>query len=51
MKIDNIEYSTIYQILELIIKKDTEIKFNVMPNIIRIIHDNFERLEKEYGDF
>ncbi|MHA1455057.1 MAG: hypothetical protein ACTSR5_03590 [Promethearchaeota archaeon] len=47
LKIDDIENSTIYRILELMIKKDKEIKFNIMPNIIRIIHDKFERLEKQ----
>ncbi len=46
LKIDDIEDSTIYRILEIIIKKDKEIKFNIMPNIIRIIHDKYERLEE-----
>ena len=50
IQIDDIEKSTIYRILELIIKKDKEIKFNIMPNIMRIIHDKFERLEKKYGN-
>lgn len=50
IQIDDIENSTIYRILELMIKKDKEIKFNIMPNIIRIIHDKFERLEKKYGN-
>ena len=48
--LDDIDNSTIYRILELLIKKDKEIKFNIMPNIIRIIHEKFERLEKQYGD-
>jgi vacuolar-type H+-ATPase subunit C/Vma6 len=51
MKIDDIEYSTIYSILKLIIKKDKEIKFNIMPNVVRIIHDNYERLDSLYEDF
>ncbi|MBY9002798.1 MAG: V-type ATPase subunit [Candidatus Lokiarchaeota archaeon] len=50
LKIDDIENSTIYRILELMIKKDKEIKFNIMPNIIRIIHEKFERLENKYGN-
>ena len=50
LEIDDIDNSTIYRILELMIKKDKEIKFNIMPNIIRIIHDKFERLEKQYGN-
>jgi len=45
IKIDDIEYSTIFKILELIIKKDREIKFNIMPNVIRIIHKKYEELD------
>jgi vacuolar-type H+-ATPase subunit C/Vma6 len=44
-KIDDFEYLTIYRILELIIKKEKEIKFNIMPNVIRIIHEKYERLK------
>ncbi|MFX0057797.1 MAG: V-type ATPase subunit [Candidatus Hodarchaeota archaeon] len=51
MKIDDIEYSTIYSILELIIKKDKEIKFIIMPHIVRIIHENYERLNLLDEDF
>lgn len=50
LKLDDIENSTIFRILELMIKKDREIKFNIMPNIIRIIHEKFERLEIKNGD-
>ena len=50
LKLDDIEDSTIFRILELMIKKDREIKFNIMPNIIRIIHEKFERLEKKNGN-
>ncbi|MFX0031475.1 MAG: V-type ATPase subunit [Candidatus Hodarchaeota archaeon] len=46
LKIDDFEYFTIYRILELIIKKEREIKFNIMPNVIRIIHNRFERLKE-----
>ncbi|MFW9771756.1 MAG: V-type ATPase subunit [Promethearchaeota archaeon] len=45
LKIDDFEYFTIYKILELIIKKEKEIKFNIMPNVIRIIHEKYERLK------
>jgi len=44
-KNDDIDYATIYRILELIIKKDREIKFVIMPNAIRIIHERYERLD------
>ncbi len=33
IKVDDIEYSTIYRILEFIIRKENEIKFSIMPNI------------------
>lgn len=46
LKIDDFEYFTIYKILELIIKKEREIKFNIMPNVIRIIHEKYESLKK-----
>jgi len=45
LKIDDFEYFTIYKILELIIKKEKEIKFNIMPNVIRIINERYERLK------
>ena len=45
LKIDDFEYFTIYRILELIIKKEKEIKFNIMPNVIRIIHEKYESLK------
>jgi vacuolar-type H+-ATPase subunit C/Vma6 len=51
IKIDDIEYSTIFKILELIIKKDREIKINVMPNVIRIIHEKYEGSDVINGDF
>jgi hypothetical protein len=51
IKIDDIEYSTIFKILELIIKKDREIKFSVMPNVIRIIHEKYEVSDEVNGHF
>lgn len=42
--IENIEYSTIFSIIELIIKKEKEILFDIMPNMIKIIHKKFEDL-------
>ncbi|MBD3193721.1 MAG: hypothetical protein GF317_01600 [Candidatus Lokiarchaeota archaeon] len=45
LKIDNIAYSTIYRIFELIIKKEKEIKREIMPNVIRILHEKFTIFE------
>jgi len=44
IKLDDIEYSTIFSILEFIIRKEKEIKFNIIPNISRVIDDKFFRL-------
>jgi len=51
LKIDDFEYFTIYRILELIIKKEKEIKFNIMPNVIRIIHEKYESLKNGNENF
>ncbi len=48
LKTDDFEYLTIYRILELIIKKEKEIKFNIMPNVIRIINEKYEELKDNY---
>lgn len=49
--IDDFDYSTIYKILELIIKKEREIKFYIMPNVIRLIHEKYERLKLSDENF
>jgi len=49
--IDDFDYATIYKILELIIKKEREIKFYIMPNVIRLIHDKYERLKLSDENF
>jgi len=46
LQIDNIDYSTIYRIFEVIIKKEKEIKFEILPNIVRTIHKKFQIFEK-----
>lgn len=51
LKVDDFEYFTIYRILELIIKKEKEIKFNIMPNVIRIIHGKYESLKNGNENF
>lgn len=50
VKIDDISYLTIYRILELILKKEKEIIFDIMPNIIKLLHDKYETLEDRYGN-
>jgi len=46
LQIDKIDFSTIYRIFELIIKKEKEIKFEIQPNIVRILHRKFQVFEK-----
>ena len=46
IKIDDIEYSTILRIMELLIKKDKEIKFDILPFVIKLLHSKYEMLEK-----
>ena len=45
-KIDDIEYSTIFKIIEIIINKQKEIQFDVLPNVVKIIHKKFQILEE-----
>ncbi|TXT67592.1 MAG: V-type ATP synthase subunit C [Promethearchaeota archaeon] len=45
LKVDKIDYTTLYRIFELIIKKDQEINFEIIPNLVRIIHRKFKRFE------
>jgi len=42
---DCIDSSTIFRILELIIKKEKEIKLEIIPNIVRIIQRKFKSLK------
>ncbi|MFX0042878.1 MAG: V-type ATPase subunit [Candidatus Hodarchaeota archaeon] len=50
VKNDDISYLTIYRILELMLRKEKEIIFDIMPNIIKILHDKYEILEDRYGN-
>ncbi len=45
IQMQDIEDITIFRILELIISKEHEIKYEIIPNIVRIIHDKFKVLE------
>ena len=46
LQVDNIDYSTLYRIFELVIKKEREIQFYILPNVIRILHNKFEKLKQ-----
>lgn len=41
----DIELSTIFRITELLLKKEKEIKFNILPNVVKIIHKKYEQLQ------
>ncbi len=45
-KIDDIDFFTISKILEVLIKKEKEIKFDILPRVIKIIHKKFKALKK-----
>jgi hypothetical protein len=45
-KIDDIDYSTIFKIIEVIIKKQKEIQHHILPNVVTIIHDKYQMLER-----
>jgi len=42
--IDDIDYSTILRIVEVLMKKEKEIQFDILPNVVNIIHDKYNRL-------
>ena len=44
-KIGDINYSTIFRIIEVILKKEKEIRFNILPNIVKLFHEKFESLQ------
>ncbi|MFX1399239.1 MAG: V-type ATPase subunit [Promethearchaeota archaeon] len=37
--------STIYGVIELILKKEKEIRFTILPSIIKIFHEKYEKIE------
>jgi V/A-type H+-transporting ATPase subunit C len=45
IKIDDIEYSTIFRIIEILIKKEKEIWFDVLPNLIKIHQQKYRMLK------
>jgi vacuolar-type H+-ATPase subunit C/Vma6 len=42
--IDDIDYSTILRIVEVLMKKEKEIQFDILPNVVNIIHDKYNKL-------
>ena len=44
-RIDDIEYSTILAIIKIIINKQKEIQFDILPNVVKVIHKKYEILE------
>jgi V/A-type H+-transporting ATPase subunit C len=45
LKIDDIEFHTIYKIIEVLIKKDKEIRIDVLPKVVKIIHEKYKVLK------
>ncbi len=45
IKVDDIEYSTILRILEVLILKENEINFEIIPKVVKILHEKFEILK------
>ncbi|MFX1310405.1 MAG: V-type ATPase subunit [Promethearchaeota archaeon] len=45
IQIDDIDLITIFRILELIIKKENEIRFEIIPKSIEIINNKYEKLK------
>jgi len=46
IKIDDIKFFTISKILEVLIKKEKEIRFDILPRVIKIIHKKYKVLKK-----
>lgn len=45
IKIDDIDYQTIFRIMELLIKKENEIKIHILPRIVKILHEKYKVLK------
>ena len=45
VKIDDIEYQSIFRIMELLIRKDYEIKIHVLPRVVEILHEKYRVLK------
>ncbi len=45
IKIDDIEYHTIFRIMEVLIKKENEIKIKILPQVVKILHEKYRVLK------
>jgi vacuolar-type H+-ATPase subunit C/Vma6 len=45
VQIDDIDSITIFRILEILIKKEEEIRFNIIPMVVNILHANYRKLK------
>ncbi len=43
-KIDDVEYQTIFKIIEVLIKKDKEIRLYILPRVVNIMHEKYQLL-------
>ena len=46
VKMDDIEYLTIYRVIELIIKKEREINMVIIPKVVDLLHKKFNKLNR-----
>jgi len=49
VKIDDIDFLTIYKILELVIKKENEIRLIIIPKVVKITQEKFRNLKSHIG--
>jgi vacuolar-type H+-ATPase subunit C/Vma6 len=45
IKMDDIDSITIFRIIEILIKKEKEIKFDILPHIVNVLHEKYELLD------
>ena len=45
MKIDDVDYQAIFSILEVLIKKDEEIRLFILPKLVNILHEKYRLLK------
>jgi len=45
IKIDDIDYQSIFRIIELLVKKDKEIRLYILPKVVKIVHHKYRALK------
>ncbi len=45
LKIDDVDYQAIFSILEVLIKKDKEIRLHILPKLVNILHEKYRLLK------